>query len=167
MSSFFGNWFGKSKKQVSQPQPGQKPPAAPKQAPGADLQTGVLYKKGDSFHEISEFFENSEIWLGLNSGSRPGSVRAANRACPPTFAGAGGHVTRSEILSVRGSNHERTIHRLKSGLAARRWRSGGCSISKYRTRSPADRHLQPGESTAGRRAGRSGPTLAEDSASRI
>jgi len=63
MSSSFGNWFGKSKKQVSQPQPEQKPPETPKQTPGADHLPGAPYKKGDSFHEISEFFENSEIWL--------------------------------------------------------------------------------------------------------
>ncbi|MCJ7530754.1 MAG: protein kinase, partial [Anaerolineales bacterium] len=45
MSSFFGNWFGKSRKKASQPE--QKPRAAPKPAPGADHQTGVPYKKGD------------------------------------------------------------------------------------------------------------------------
>ena len=45
MSSSFGNWFGKSKKQVSQPEPEQKPPAAPKQTPGADHLPGAPYKK--------------------------------------------------------------------------------------------------------------------------
>ena len=48
MNSSFGNWFGKSKKQVSQPQPGQKPPAAPKPTLEADYQPGVLYKEGNS-----------------------------------------------------------------------------------------------------------------------
>ena len=56
MSSSFGNWFGKSKKQVSQPEAEQNLPAAPKQAPGADHLPGVPYKKGDFIHEISEFF---------------------------------------------------------------------------------------------------------------
>jgi len=47
MSSSFGNWFGKSKKQVSQPEAGQKPRAMPKPIPEAGLQMGVSYKKGD------------------------------------------------------------------------------------------------------------------------
>jgi len=100
MSGSFGNWFGRSKKKVSQPQPEQNPPATPKPTPGADHQPGVLYRKGDSFHEISEFFENSEIWLGLISGARSCLVRTANRACLPAGAGAGWHVVSSEILLV-------------------------------------------------------------------
>ena len=100
MSGSFGNWFGRSKKKVSQPQPEQNPPATPKPTPGADHQPGVLYRKGDSFHEISEFFENSEIWLGLISGARPGPVRAADRNRPPAGAGAGRQVACSEILLV-------------------------------------------------------------------
>jgi hypothetical protein len=47
MSNFFGNWFCKSKKKVSQPQPGQKPRETPKPDPGADHQPGTPYKKGD------------------------------------------------------------------------------------------------------------------------
>ena len=47
MSSSFGNWFGKSKKQVSQPEPKQNPPAIPKPTPGADHLPGTPYKKGD------------------------------------------------------------------------------------------------------------------------
>jgi len=47
MSSSFGNWFGRSKKKVSQPQPEQNPPAAPKPTLETDLQTGAPYKKGD------------------------------------------------------------------------------------------------------------------------
>ena len=42
MSNFFGNWFGKSKKKVSQPQPGQKPRETPKPDPGADHQPGTV-----------------------------------------------------------------------------------------------------------------------------
>ena len=78
MNSSFGNWFGKSKKKVSQPEAGQKPPAAPMPGPGAEHQPGVPYKKGDSFHEISEFFENSEICIGLISGACSCLVRPAN-----------------------------------------------------------------------------------------
>ncbi|MCJ7530755.1 MAG: serine/threonine-protein kinase [Anaerolineales bacterium] len=47
MSNFFGNWFGKSKKQISQPEAGQKPPDAPKPGAGAGHQPGAPYKKGD------------------------------------------------------------------------------------------------------------------------
>ena len=47
MSSSFGNWFSKLRKQVSQPEPRQKPPAAPKPDPGAEHQPGAPYKKGD------------------------------------------------------------------------------------------------------------------------
>ena len=100
MSSSFGNWFGRSKKKVSQPQPEQKPPATPKPTPGADHLPGVVYRKGAAFHEISEFFENSEIWLGLISGACSCLVRPANRACPSTVARARGQVICSEILLV-------------------------------------------------------------------
>jgi len=94
MSSSFVNWFGRSKKQVSHPEPEQNPPAAPKPAPRVDHQPGAPYKKGDSFHEISEFFENSEIWLGLISGACSCLVRPANRACPSADTGAEEQVVR-------------------------------------------------------------------------
>ena len=56
MSSSFGNWFGKSKKQVSQPEPKQNPPAIPKSAPGADLQLSAHYKKGDFIGQKYEVY---------------------------------------------------------------------------------------------------------------
>ena len=56
MSSSFGNGFGKSKKQVSQPEPEQKPPAAPKPTPGADHQPSAPYKKGDFIGQKYEVY---------------------------------------------------------------------------------------------------------------
>jgi len=56
MSSFFGNWFGKSKKKVSQPEPRQNPPATPKPTPGADHQPGAYYKKGDFIGQKYEVY---------------------------------------------------------------------------------------------------------------
>jgi tetratricopeptide (TPR) repeat protein len=47
MSGSFGSWFGKSKKKVSQPEPGQRPHAAPKPALETEHQLGAPYKKGD------------------------------------------------------------------------------------------------------------------------
>ena len=47
MSSSFSNWSGKSRKKVSQPEPEQNPPAAPKPALETGHQPGAPYKKGD------------------------------------------------------------------------------------------------------------------------
>jgi len=56
MNSSFGNWFGKSKKKVSQPEAGQKPGAAPKPTPGAEHQPGAPYKKGDFIGQKYEVY---------------------------------------------------------------------------------------------------------------